>query len=194
LKSAATKSDTITWDAFRKGDRIAFESIVRSYSKLLFNYGTRFSSNRELIKECIQDLFVSLWERRTHLSSTDHTKNYLFKSFRINLFKLLNADHQFVSVNDLPLFEITFNKEAQMITEEYQLDIKKKLESTFKKLSVKQYEIIYLRYYEGLSFEEISDIMDITKKGTYKLLGRAIAVMRRNLTLKDFRFIYLYYC
>lgn len=193
MKNSVIKSDTITWDTFRKGDRIAFETIVRSHSRLLFSYGTRFTRDRELIKECIQDLFVSLWERRAHLNNTDHIKNYLFKAFRINLIKLVNSDSQFVSVHDLPLFEITLNKEAQMITEEYHLDIKIKLESTLKKLSVRQYEVIYLRYYEGLSFKDISEIMNISAKGTYKLLGRAIAVMRKNLTLKDFRFIFLYY-
>lgn len=193
MKKSVIKSDTITWDTFRKGDRIAFETIVRSHSRLLFSYGTRFTRDRELIKECIQDLFVSLWERRAHLNSTGHIKNYLFKAFRINLLKLVNADSQFVSVHDLPLFEITLNKEAQMITEEYHLDIQIKLESTLKKLSARQYEVIYLRYYEGLSFKDISEIMNISAKGTYKLLGRAIAVMRKNLTLKDFRFIFLHY-
>ncbi|PIG97211.1 hypothetical protein CS542_07460 [Pedobacter sp. IW39] len=66
-----------------------------------------------------------------------------------------------------------------MITEEYHLDIKIKLEH-IEKLSVRQYEVIYLRYYEGLSFKDISEIMNISAKGTYKLLGRAIAVMRKN--------------
>lgn len=191
LKRSVIKSDTVTWDSFQKGDREAFEAIVRSYSRLLFNYGTRFTQDRELIKECIQDLFVSIWERRNHLNRVEHIKHYLFKAFRINLLKQINLGSKFVSADNLSLFEITFNKEAQMIITEHQLDIKQKLEAALKKLSARQYEAVYLRYYEGLSFEEISGIMNISAKGTYKLMGRAIAVMRQNLKLKDFRFILL---
>lgn len=179
------------WTSFKEGSKDAFEYLFKSYADMLFNYGSKFTTDKSLVKDCIQELFVNLWNRKEHLGNPADLKNYLFKAFRINLSKSVVFDNKFSSIEDTPLFEITVSREAQLISEEYQLDIKTKLETALKELSVRQYEVIFLRYYEGLPFEAIAEIMELSPKSTYKVLGRAIAVLRKNLSRADFQFIFL---
>lgn len=183
----------LQWTSFKEGDRNAFEYLFKSYANALFNYGSKFTSNEALLKDCIQELYINLWNRKDNLGNPADLKNYLFKAFRINLSKLVVFDNKFSSIDDKPIFEITISREAELISEEYQLDIKTKLETALKELTVRQYEVIFLRYYEGLSFDDIAEIMDLSTKGTYKVLGRAIAVLRKNLSKSDFQFIFLYF-
>lgn len=183
--------DSQQWTSFKTGSKDAFEYLFKSYADKLFNYGSKFTTDKALVKDCIQELFINLWNRKDNLGNPADLKNYLFKAFRINLSKSVVFDNKFSSIDDGPLFEITISREAQLISEEYQLDIKTKLEAALKELSVRQYEVVFLRYYEGLSFEDIAEIMELSPKGTYKVLGRAIAVLRKNLSKTDFQFIFL---
>ena len=41
--------------------------------------------------------------------------------------------------------------------------------------------MIYLRYYEGLNFEEIARNMNLSVKACYKLMGRAITILREKI-------------
>ncbi|MEO6686432.1 MAG: sigma factor, partial [Dyadobacter sp.] len=73
-------SDMLLWNTFREGNRDAFARIYTIYIHDLLSYGYRISSNRQLIKDSIQDLFLHLWLHRENISETDSIKYYLFRS------------------------------------------------------------------------------------------------------------------
>ena len=50
--------------------------------------------------------------------------------------------------------------------------------SVIKKLTPRQREAIFFKFYENMSYEEISNILGITTKATYKLIARAITELR----------------
>lgn len=193
METISPEHTGLQWTSFKEGDRGAFEFLFKEYANMLFNYGSKFTTDKALIKDCIQELFITLWNRKDHLGEPADLKNYLFKAFRNSLSKSVVFDNKFSSIDERPLFEITLSREAQLISEEHQLDIKTKLETALKELSVRQYEVIFLRYYEELPFDAIAEIMDLSTKGTYKILGRAIAVLRKNLSKSDFQFIFLHF-
>lgn len=70
------------WKAFKKGNTDSFSHIYQKYSAGLYNYGAKFSADKDLIKECIQELFVQIWTKRNSIGNPAHIKNYLYKSFR----------------------------------------------------------------------------------------------------------------
>ena len=65
------------------------------------------------------------------------------------------------------------------------MKMKKKLQQTvgdvLNKLPARQQEIIFLRFYEGLSYEEIADVMGIQLSSTYKLLYKALENLQQSL-------------
>ena len=70
------------WDAFRSGSKTAFEEIFRRYYPVLFNYSRRLAKSEAEAKDCIQSLFLQIWERREFLGQTTSPRHYLLASLR----------------------------------------------------------------------------------------------------------------
>lgn len=58
------------WDAFRNGNKEALELIYRKNINELFLYGMKIRGHEHLIKDCIQELFIELWNSKQNLSPT----------------------------------------------------------------------------------------------------------------------------
>ena len=56
--------DLILWRAFRAGDEKALITIFGRFSRPMYNYGYKIASDRELVKDAIQELFIDIWQNR----------------------------------------------------------------------------------------------------------------------------------
>ena len=87
-------NENIIWDKMLTGDRDALGKLMHSYFRPLANYGLRFTTDKEVIKDSIQELFIVVWERRSHLAVAVNVKSYLFSSFRRLLLRTLKKMHK----------------------------------------------------------------------------------------------------
>ncbi|MGC3946142.1 MAG: sigma-70 family RNA polymerase sigma factor [Chryseolinea sp.] len=170
------------WGAFKNGDWDAYTSLYHAYFRLLNNYGYKFTRDVNLIEDVIHDLFVNLWANRENLGNPLSVKNYLYKSVRNMLFRKIRNQQRFSDLSEtdeyVP-FEVSFDQ--QLILNEDQKRIQDTLTSVLSQLPPRQREIIYLRFYDGLSYEEIADIMGINVSSTYKLLYKALESLQQSL-------------
>src|ERR1700760_4239494 len=79
----------LLWKNFRNGSADAFGELMHTHYPDLFHYGTRFTKDEHLVKECIQDLFLNLWFNRLTISETSFVKYYLLKALRHGLTKAI---------------------------------------------------------------------------------------------------------
>lgn len=181
------------WKALKVGDGKALEQLYQQYANPLYNYGSKFTTDREQVRECIQSLFVTLWTRRANLGIPANIKNYLFKALRLAIFKNAKLAHSQDSFdqNEQYNFIATLSIEDEIIIEEDRLELQKRLQSGLDQLSPRQREAIFLRFYEGMDYVEIAEVMDMTTKGTYKLMARAINGLRDKLDKGDFSMLFL---
>ena len=189
------KNDYIAlWKSFQEGDSKALGHLANHHYKVLFNYATKFTKDRELIKDCIQDLFLFLWDHREKLQSSPFVTIYLLKSLRNNLFKKLNQEKRNASDDldiDLPFTE-GISPESELIELEMFYENESKLKSLLTSLPKRQQEVIFLKFYEGLSIEEIAEIMDMNRQSVSNLLHRAILNLKGNWFLAAQLFYVLY--
>lgn len=181
-------TESIYWQSFKAGNADAFEYLYRNYSSGLYNYGSKFSKDKDLIKECIQDLFVGIWTSRATLGNPEHLKNYLYKSFRHLIFKKafqLQNFEPFDEASDHYSFQVNLNVEEAMIDGEHRINVSAQLNLAMAKLTARQREAIFLRFYEQLSYEEIAEVMDISVKASYKIMARGLGFLRDNLSKDD---------
>ena len=61
--------DLLLWNEYRSGNADAFGALTRVHYPDLFHYGTRFTRDSELVKDCLQDLFLELWINRETICS-----------------------------------------------------------------------------------------------------------------------------
>jgi RNA polymerase sigma factor (sigma-70 family) len=147
----------------------------------LYNYGGKFSRDTEFVEDCIQDLFVKLWQNRENLSETQSVKNYLYKSLRNTIYsrlnKVVNLDIDDDSISELD-FNLEISHEAFMIESEHSQQMKIKLEKALDNLTNRQREAVFLRFFEELTYEEVARLMQITIKALYKIIARALENLR----------------
>lgn len=170
------------WSAFKNGDWDAYTSLYHAYFRVLNNYGHKFTRDVNLIEDVIHDIFVNLWTSRENLGNPLSVKNYLYKSVRNMLLRKLRHKARFSDLEEhdehVP-FEVSFDH--QLILNEEQKKIQETLKVVLNQLPPRQREIVFLRFYDGLSYEEIADIMGINVSSTYKLLYKALENLQQSL-------------
>lgn len=170
--------DSVLWDLFRDGDESAYTQLMKTYSKTLFNYGFRICQDKDFLKDCIQDIFLELWNRRLKISSTPAVKYYLFKALRLRIFREQAKWNRGEPLDDNYEFVVEFNVEAKMIADLETVELSTRIQQVLNALPNRQREIMYLRFYEGLDFDNISLIMDISKQSVHNLLQKAYKSFR----------------
>ncbi len=173
---------TILWNAFKKGDWEAYTSLYHVYYRLLSNYGYKFTKDIDLIEDAIHDLFITLWTNRDNLGNPISVKNYLYKSIRNILFRKIKSASRFSNLHEddesIP-FEVSYDQ--QLILNEDEARVQQIIKDVLHQLPARQQEIIFLRFYDGLSYEEIADIMCIHVSSAYKLLYKALDNLQQSI-------------
>lgn len=173
------------WSKFKNGDRQAFSSMYQAYFSTLYNYGNKISVNKDLVKDCIQDLFIDLWRNKEHLGETDAIKPYLYKSLRRRLVSELTRKNQQLRTDELSEsydFEFTASHEAHLIINQTTEEQKEALLKAINTLTKRQKEAVFLRYYENMTCQQVASVMGLRLNSTYVLLSQAIDLLKNCLT------------
>ncbi|TCO28837.1 RNA polymerase sigma factor (sigma-70 family) [Pedobacter psychrotolerans] len=178
-------TDFELWQNFLKGDRLALNEIYNRNLSPLYHYGMRMLQDEEVVRDCLHNLFVKLWINQKNLKPTNNIKYYLISALRNTIINYKNAEKRFqkVELNEAETFDLKFSVESEYIKKEEQQEKMLKLSEAMNKLTARQKEVIYLKYYEEMDYDQIAEIMDLTKKGTYKLSARALEALREVLNV-----------
>ena len=185
-------TDKTLWDAMRNGDRSALERIYNSHVDSLYRYGIKIAQDPGTTEDAIQDLFIKIWNGRERLGSTDNIKNYLFTSLRRTIYRARNSRSISTDPQELKTQETSDTFEDFLISEEVSAEKATKLKRALLEISERQREVIYLRYYQNMEYEEICEVMGITYQGARNMLFKAVKNLKKHLLL-PFLLIYMGY-
>jgi len=173
-------TDIALWDLLIEGDQKALEILYQRYYSLLLNYGLKCNPDRELIKDCIQDLFINIYQN-SHINSSNITvRSYLLRALRNNLTNKIISQKEVESLEDLS-FRIPVNEDLfdQLFPKnDHDLLLARRLLKAISHLSSNQKTVLYLRYVKELSYKEIADIMSINVQSSMNLVNRTLAKLR----------------
>ncbi|MDR0757828.1 MAG: RNA polymerase sigma factor [Tannerella sp.] len=171
------------WNSFLSGDDTAFGLLYDTYLNRLYAYGLHFTSNRELVKDCVQDLFVKLYVNRKRLKPVDNVKVYLYQSMKNTLFNLFKKEVEHYQIDSIePVFCIELSAEAQLIESEQLYEQKKRIARMMEHLTPRQREALYYRFAEELSYEEICRLMKMNYQSVRNLIHRSVLKIRSAAT------------
>lgn len=174
------ENDTFLWDQFQNGNEEAFISLFREYYSDLFNYGSKITTNHSLIEDCIQDLFIDIW-RQNSKTEIQSVRAYFFKALKFKIIRALSKSDKRISLKTgLPEeFEISY--ENILISKQENEEMKRRVLKSILELAPRQREIIYLKFYHNLSYEEISEIMKINYQAARNLIYQSIKTLKENI-------------
>jgi RNA polymerase sigma factor (sigma-70 family) len=187
-------NDIKLWEDFKNGGKEALSRIYYLYADPLFRYGKKFSSDDELVKDTIQDLFFDLIRTRNKLGATDHIYFYLIKSFRRRLFhnqSKIKIPKFTYEKSGLQAANIVYSIEVEWIQKEELTKNEEMIRKGLSGLSPKQREILYYRFTCDFEYEQICEIMSMQYDSARKMVFRALKTLRKHLTETNFTFFLL---
>lgn len=178
--------DETMWNKFLAGDDKAYAFFYKKYIEELFSYGMRFTTDRELIKDCVQDVFVKIYSNRANLGKTDNVKLYLFMALKNTLFNVFQKDKISYHIDTMePVFSTEYTIEDQLINNELEQEQKDKMNLILQSLTPRQKEVIYYRYVEGMNMDDICKLMDMNYQSVQNLIQRSIKKVRDTFKEKN---------
>ncbi len=180
--------DAHIWDEFRKGSSTAFEVIYERHISILANYGRRICADDEMVKDAIHDLFIDLWKSKSNLGPTDSIKYYLLKACRRNLTKkIVDAKKFNVHSGSDEIFNgaFEFSHEFNIIKEEMEEENLTNLKKSIAELPPRIKEALFLKFYNGLNYAEISNIMDVNQQSSYNMVFKGLQVLKEKMGINS---------
>lgn len=173
-----------TWNKVRKGDEEALGRLFGAMFDSLYSYGYRIIPQTDDVRDAIQEVFFQLWKYREGVSCPNSVRAYLFTSLRHELLKKKKAStrhdklcHKYVAEEFDPLINYNSWEEIFNLDEDDGRALKQAVEN----LTPRQREAIYLKYFEGLSNEELSKVLKMRAQSVYNLIFNALKNLRNFL-------------
>ena len=162
------------WRKIQKGDEDAFRQLYEQNADWLYGYGMKIAGDDDLVTEAIQTLFVYIFEKRKTCSVPKSITAYLCISLKRILINELKKDYNgtFRSLEEV---------ETAIVRSEMKKEQLNFLQKELNSLTKQQREVLYLKYYKGLSSDEIAEVMGLTSRTVYNTAYMAISRLRGRL-------------
>ena len=164
------------WQKFLDGDDNALSLIYFDFFDLLLTFGMKYSADRYLVEDCIQNLFVSLLKNRGKKTRIRNVKFYLLKGLKNqliyekrkskNLIFITNAEEADLRIND-PVESAIIDQEKNKLQTDF-------LKKVYKNLTDRQQEALYLKYICDFDYAEIAEMMDINIESVRTIIYRTL--------------------
>ena len=170
------------WEELLQGDLNALEQIYTSFHSELYHYALKITSQVDLAEDALQDVFVDIWTYRSKLGSIHSVQAYLLRSVRNQCLKLLKRQQRFTNIDEAGSFDLILPEELQLVDPSQA--IKQAIMEGMTKLSPRQREVIYLKYYNNLDYEELAEVLEINYQSVINHIHKAMLKLRDTDILK----------
>lgn len=184
--------EQIILDGLEQRDKIAFDFLFNYYYSSLCAFAFSFIQNRDVAEDVVQDFFVSLWIYPPQLKNTSSLRSYLFTSVKN---RCLDYQKHHKVIEKHRHFILSSSKEeidsAENILVESEL--RQAIQKSLVKLPPRCRQIFENSRLYGLSNQEISDKLGISKRTVELQISNALKILRQELAafLPSFILIWL---
>lgn len=174
----------ITWLEFKSGSEKALHNLYKQHYLGLINYGIKLNGDRQYSNDCIIEMLLGLWEKRTKLPDVENVRSYLLTCLRTTILQHIRSD-KLRGIKERHAHTLTEQQELSYedhITRiQTDLIIKNKLIKSLNKLTERQKELLQLKFFDNLDYDEIAAKCNISKRTAYNIVYDALKIMKDNL-------------
>jgi RNA polymerase sigma factor (sigma-70 family) len=174
------------WQKLKAGDMQGLQALYDMHADALYAYGMALCRDADRVKDCLQDLFLAFWNNHQHINIPRSGKAYLMVSFRRRIFDPGPKSN----LNTTPLEDTgadrmtaTDDMETDWIRTEDETQRMEQLEKAMEKISDRQREIIHMKYYQQMDYDDIGQVMGLNYQSARNLVNRALMALRREMTV-----------
>jgi RNA polymerase sigma factor (sigma-70 family) len=173
------------WEDLKSGDISALQELYNQHITALYRYGMVLCHDDDRVKDSIHDMFLSLWHNRNGLSVPASGKAYLIVSLRRRIFdKGPKSNLETVPFEDGELDDqFSIDPEQRWMLSEDEEETHQKVNQAMARISDRQREIIHMKYFQLMDYEDIARVMNLNYQSARNLVTRALAALRREMLI-----------
>lgn len=177
--------ETKHWENLKSGDVSALQALYDLHAATLYSYGMSLCQDEHRVKDNIHDLFLAFWNNRSGLTIPASGRAYLMVSLRRRIFdkgpksQITGEEIEEDKLDD----HQTADPEQAWILGEEEDELQQKLGKAMASISDRQREIIHMRYFEKMEYEDIARIMGLNYQSARNLVTRALAALRQGMLI-----------
>lgn len=183
-------NDDTLWLGLKQGDKEMFLALYKKYYHTLLFIGLKEMKDAQLVKDTIQQLFLYLWEKRETIQNANNVKSYLVTSFlrklTVDWKKSKQAGVLQVVWNSYPDEDQQPNPEEKLIRKDEQSHLFKLLMDRINELPNRQKELIVLKFYEGLTYEEIVQRTGLSHRTVYNKIHEGLKKLKLDMAASQY--------
>ncbi len=182
LSTRDPEQESSFWAEFRPRDQRALADLFLAQYDKLYRYGFRLYADEDVVKDCIQELFLKLWHKRQSLSEVQDVTPYLCQALRRAIMDALrekSGRFRLWQTGDEARLEVTFSHEDFLISQQIDDEQRRRLTDALNQLSTRQREAVHLRYFENFEPSEVARIMNLSNQSVYNLLHRSMQALQK---------------
>lgn len=164
----------------KEGREAAYEILFKEYYKILTVFANKYLVDIEASRELVQDLFVSLYEKRNNLEINSSLKSYLFRSVHNRCINQINA----LKIRSRYAEQAGYYADVQennLENEVNKTELEEALYHAISELPPKCRTIFKMNRFEGLSNGEIADKLALSKRTVETQISKALKTLKVKL-------------
>lgn len=173
-----------SWIAFTlTGSERDFYALYAHYYHYLSFIGHKKSFPEDKIQDGISDVFLYLWEKRADLTAIKDYHNYIITSFLRKLYrKSIFSLEEMEVLEDLPALLVSPSVEDLHIQQGMDAAVNALVQEYLGQLADKQRQVIYQKFYLGLSYQEIAEANNVSVHTVYNTVYNALDKLKKLVT------------
>jgi RNA polymerase sigma-70 factor (ECF subfamily) len=176
---------SLWWEAMCLGEKDAFLNLYKSLYRNLAGFGLRVCNDAEVVTDTLNQVFLELWEKHDTLPRVEQVESYLRTILKRKILKKiaheqrLNNAIAYIVREDEDLLEMPYEELIVKIQSDEL--VQASLLAALEKLTRQQRKLIQLRFYDGLSYEEVAKRSQLTVRTAYNTIYTALKLLRTQL-------------
>jgi RNA polymerase sigma factor (sigma-70 family) len=185
-----TESDPSLWMLLREGDFQAFEQLYIRHFHDLYTYSYKLTKEKQVSLDCLQELFVQIWDKKERLQTVQSVRFYLMKWLKRDIIRFLNdKNYQYLLyLGDDQSHTQDISIEFKPEEEEFVRYRAKQIRTAIDQLTKREREVVYLRFMMGMSYEEICEILSLNYQVVLNYQHRAFKSLKNNILIRNLAF------
>jgi RNA polymerase sigma-70 factor (ECF subfamily) len=176
--SSAGKEQSL-WEQIQKGQKSALEELFRLYYTPLVRFAYQKVQSSDVAEDLVQEVFFKLWNQRDSIRITTSLKSYLYTATKNLSLNELQKTKRHAELN-----QVYSEQQEQYVpgmSEEDAAIWDQRIQEAVSTLPTRCQEVFRLSRFEGLTYQEIADSLNISPKTVENQMGKALSVLREKL-------------
>lgn len=177
-------NDAACWRELKEGNPDALGYLYDTYIDRLFSTAIKMTDNRELAKDALQEVFIEIWHYRNSIGDVNYSYSYLAKVLKSIILKKVKAKIVISALADSDhRADEEKNVEEALVLSDITREQTAMLNNALSNLTSRQKQVVKLRFFEGLTYEQIAAKLSMNYQSVNNLAFRAMLNLRKQMNL-----------